>query len=191
AEPALALRAMSEADVVVFTAFADETTRRLAQVLLPIGVSAEIDASYTNVDGLTQQVAPAAKLPGQARAGWRVLRALGGLLAAPGFDFIELSQFRTTLAQADVAASDGGLAERSPTQAGDGLLRISATAIYRADALLRRSAPLAAHPLTKGARAVLNPEDAKARGLEQGAVAKIDDGRGRAALPVEISHRVP
>ncbi|MEZ5543994.1 MAG: NADH-quinone oxidoreductase subunit NuoG [Lysobacteraceae bacterium] len=190
-EPALALKAMSQANVIAFTAFADETTRKLAQVLLPIGVCAEIDASYTNVDGLTQHVAPAAKLPGQARAGWRVLRALGGSLAVPGFDFIELAQFRATLAPREVAPFRGDLVERNAPYSGEGLVRVSATAIYRADALLRRSAPLAAHPLTKGACAVLNPEDALARGLAADAMAKIDDGRGKAALPVAISHRVP
>ena len=192
AEPAVALRALSQANVVAFTAFADETTLKLAQVLLPIGTSAEIDASYTNVDGTTQQVAPAAKLPGQARAGWRVLRALGGLLQAPGFDFVDLAQFRAKSFEHRVAAtSGGGLSERIAVNAGDGLVRVASTAIYRADALLRRSAPLNAHPLTRGARAMLHPEDAKSRGLESGAVAKIGDGRGKAALPVELDARVP
>ncbi len=191
AEPARALRALSQANVIAFAAFADETTLKLAQVLLPIGTSAEIDARYTNVDGVTQQVAPAAKLPGQARAGWRVLRALGGLMAAPGFDFVELAQFRAKSSEHQVPAATGKLAERTASQAGDGLVRVASTAIYRADALLRRSEPLASHPLTRGARAVLNPEDAASRGLEAGTVAKIDDGTGKAALPVEISARVP
>ncbi|HRN59027.1 MAG TPA: molybdopterin dinucleotide binding domain-containing protein, partial [Chiayiivirga sp.] len=48
-----------------------------------------------------------------------------------------------------------------------------------------------AHPLARGARLILNPEDAAALGLEADAMARIDDGRGKAALPVEISARVP
>ena len=37
---------------------------------------------------------------------------------------------------------------------------------------------------------VLNPDDAFARGLAEGAMAKVSDGTGTAALPVVISPRV-
>jgi NADH-quinone oxidoreductase subunit G len=57
--------------------------------------------------------------------------------------------------------------------------------------VLRRAAPLNAHPLNLGPGVTLHPEDALARGLAPGAIAKIDDGRGSAALPVRVSTRVP
>ena len=190
ADQPAALRALSQSDAVIaFTAFADETTRRVAQVMLPIGLTPEIDATYVNVDGVAQVVSAAAKLPAQARAGWRVLRALGEQLGLPGFDFVELAQWRAGLAPRDVEGG-AGLAER--VAVGEGALQSIATrAIYRIDALLRRSAPLAAHPLNAGARLALNPEDALARGLADGSMAKIDDGRGTAALQVLVSTRVP
>ncbi|MCX7556592.1 NADH-quinone oxidoreductase subunit NuoG [Xanthomonadaceae bacterium JHOS43] len=185
-----ALRALSQASAVVaFTAFADETTRRVAQVMLPIGLAPEIDGTYVNVDGVTQQVGAAAKLPGQARPGWRVLRALGAQMNLSGFDFTELSQCRAALAPQD-AVSGSGLSERATARDG-ALQSVTTRAIYRIDAVTRRSAPLAAHPLTAGARVALNPEDALARSLSDGAIAKVDDGRGTAALPVAVSTRVP
>lgn len=191
ADQPTALRALSQAaSVVAFTAFADETTRRLAQVMLPIGLTPEIDGTYVNVDGVAQVAAAAAKLPGQARAGWRVLRALGAQLNLSGFDFIELAQWRAGLALNEVVAGGTGLAERAAVEEG-ALQSIATRAIYRIDALLRRSAPLAAHPLTAGARIALNPEDALARGFSEGAIAKINDGRGTAALPVVVTTRVP
>ena len=190
ADPPTALRALSQAaSVVAFAAFADETTRRLAQVMLPIGLTPEIDGTYVNVDGVAQIAAAAAKLPGQARAGWRVLRALGAQLNLPGFDFVELAQWRATLAPREVAGGSG-LATR--TAPAEGTLQSVATrAIYRIDAVTRRAAPLAAHPLNAGARIALNPEDALARGFSEGAIAKIGDGRGTAALPVVVTTRVP
>lgn len=191
ADQPAALRALSQAAAVIaFTAFADETTRRVAQVMLPIGLAPEIDGTYVNVDGVAQSVAAAAKLPGQARAGWRVLRALGAQLALPGFDFIELAQWRARLAPRDVAAGSA-VAPRSAATAEAALQSVATRAIYRIDAVTRRAAPLAAHPLTAGARVALNPEDALARGLAEGAIAKVDDGRGTAALPVVITTRVP
>lgn len=188
ADTPTALRALVQGQVVAFTAYADETTRRMAQVMLPIGLAPEIDASYTNVDGCTQSFRAAARLPGEARAGWRVLRALGERLGAAGFDFTELSQWRER-AQAQPASSGTGLAPRAA--AGQGLESISTRAIYGIDAVLRRAAPLQAHPLAAGARLMLHADDAAALGLAAGAMARIDDGRGKAALPVEISARVP
>lgn len=190
ADSPTALRALSQADsVVALTAYADETTRKLARVMLPIGLTPEIDGTLTNIDGVAQRVAAASKLPGQARAGWRVLRALGERMAVPGFDFVDLSEWREKMTTQDVT-SDEGLASRVPA-ATDGLESVTTRSIYHVDAVLRRAAPLQAHPLARTARVVLNPQDADALGLASGAIANVGDGRGQAGLPVEISTRVP
>ena len=60
-------------------------------------------------------------------------------------------------------------------------------AIYRADAVLRRTPSLQAHPLTRGALATLNPEDGLALGLGHGAIARF----AGIVLPVEMNKRVP
>jgi len=72
-----------------------------------------------------------------------------------------------------------------------GSLEVAASqAIYRGDAILRRAAALQAHPLTVGARIALNPEDARAAGLADGAMAKVAAGQGTATLPVAVDARV-
>jgi len=65
--------------------------------------------------------------------------------------------------------------------------RIATTAIYCADAILRRTPALQAHPLTRGPLATMNSEDALALGLGHGAKARF----GGAMLRVELSTRVP
>jgi NADH-quinone oxidoreductase subunit G len=78
ADGAGALRALADAEfVVAFAAFADARLSAMADVILPIGLTPEIDATLVNVDGAVQTVAAGAKLPGEARPGWRILRALG------------------------------------------------------------------------------------------------------------------
>ena len=152
----------------------------------------DIDGTLTNVDGLDQRVTPSIKPPGEARAGWRVLRALGEKLAAPGFEFVDFTELRTSLASANTPASGTGLAERGNTANDEqGLQRIATSAIYRTDAVLRRAAPLNAHTLTRGARIVLHPDDAASRELTDGGLAKVNDGRGTATVPVTLSARVP
>ncbi|MBE2291178.1 MAG: NADH-quinone oxidoreductase subunit G, partial [Xanthomonadaceae bacterium] len=78
ADTAAALKALNAAQVVAFSHYACESTRAVADVILPIGALPEIEATLTNLDGVEQVAHAGGKLPGLAREGWRVLRALGG-----------------------------------------------------------------------------------------------------------------
>jgi NADH-quinone oxidoreductase subunit G len=189
ADNAQAARAMAGKPVVAFSAYASETLKALADLILPIGLLPEIEGTLSNVDNLAQLAAPGSRLPGDARPGWRVLRALADALDLPGLAFTDIAGLRTTLAPKPVrpaARAAAAAAEAKP----DTLERIAPTAIYRADAVLRRAAALNAHPLTSGARVLLHPADAAARNLAEGAMAKLSDGNGTATLPVALSARV-
>ncbi len=186
ADGAAAHKALASAHVIAFSAYASEALKAVADVLLPIALTPEIEASYTNLDGRVQLTQAGAKTPGEARPGWRVLRAFGEQLGIAGFDFIELSQLRSSLT-ATLPSSGAGLAK---IEKASGLERITTTPIYRGDAVLRRAISLNQHPLTAGARIVMHPEEALARGLSVGSVAKVTDGVGTATLPVAIDLRV-
>jgi NADH-quinone oxidoreductase subunit G len=182
-----ATKALVGAKVIAFSAFASDELKKIADIILPIGLLPEIEATLTNLDGTEQTSAAGGKLPGQARPGWRILRALLETLALPGFDFTDIAGLRSMAKQVG-SVSGTGLAEKRPASAG--LERIVTTPIYRADAVLRRAAALNAHPLTTGPQVILHPDDARALGLAEGAMAKVSDGTGTAALPVVISARV-
>ncbi|MGJ4728849.1 NADH-quinone oxidoreductase subunit NuoG [Luteimonas sp. SDU101] len=187
ADQAAALKALGGAQVVAFSHFACESTRRVADVILPIATLFENDATLTNLEGIDQAAFAAGKLPGQARQGWKVLRALGGDLALPGFGFTELAGLRAGMRTTAPAASRG----TAPAAAsGEGLELAVSQAIYRVDGLTRRAQALQAHPLTVGPRLNLHPDDARAAGLPQGAMAKVRAGAGIAALPVNLSDLV-
>ncbi|MCR6496470.1 molybdopterin-dependent oxidoreductase [Thermomonas sp. S9] len=186
ADQQAALKALGGARVVAFSQFACTSTRAVADVILPVGALPEIDATLTNLDGRDQQAVAAAKLPGQARPGWRVLRALGGALALPGFEFTDLDGLRAGLAPVAVQVAAGSAAPA----AGSGLQVAASQAIYRVDAVVRRSHALQAHPLNAGPHASLNPADAAALGLAQGAMAKFSTATGTATLQVLLDARV-
>jgi len=98
ADGAQAMRALGDAEcVIAFSAFAGEHLREIADVILPIGLLPEIDATLVNLDGKAQTCSAGATLPGDARAGWRVLRALGGALGVPGFDFTDIAELRAAM----------------------------------------------------------------------------------------------
>jgi NADH-quinone oxidoreductase subunit G len=191
AQPDRALRALSGAKVVALAAFASDDLREVADVILPIGAFPEIEGTLTNLDGLQQGGAPGARLPGDARSGWRVLKALADQLGLGGFGFTDFAGLRSGL-DPHTARSGEGMADVAIGQGdgGNALERIASTPIYRADAVLRRAPALNAHPLTVGPRAVLNPRDAARLGLREGAMLKLGDGAGTGALPLALSPRV-
>lgn len=186
ADAAAARKALAGAQVVAFSQFACASTRDVADVILPIGALPEVDATLTNLDGREQSARAGGKLPGEAREGWRVLRALGGELSLAGFEFTDLAGLRASLAQVSVTVA----ASAATPVAGEGLEVTSTAAIYRTDAVVRRAQALQSHPLNTAPRIVLNTADAARLQLAEGQMAKVGTDAGRATLPVVVDARV-
>jgi NADH-quinone oxidoreductase subunit G len=189
ADQALAMNALHGAQVVAFSHFACESTRKVADVILPIGALPEIEGSLTNLDGRVQHATAGGKLPGEARAGWRVLRMLGADLGVAGFDFTDYAGMRAGLSERSVTVAKGAVPHHAQAH-GAGLEIVASQAIYRTDGTVRRAAALQAHPLTLGARIVLHPVDAGEAGVHPDGVAKVVNATGTATLPVATSDKV-
>ncbi len=186
----------SHADFSIYIgAYACSGVKRTAHAILPIGLPPEIDGTYVNIDGVVQTLAAGAKLPGDARPGWRVLRALGAQLGLSGFDATDFADVRKAIDAAVSAkytkAQTGKVSSAVAATSTSGLQRIATLPIYRSDAVLRRCAALQAHPLTGECAIGLHPEDALALGLASGATAKVSGGEGDVELPVIVTRLVP
>ena len=192
ADQTTALKSLKSAQVVAFSHFACKSTRSVADVILPIGALPEIEATLTNLDGREQRTVAAGKLPGEARAGWRVLRALGAELEVPGFEFTDIEGLRAAVASAKprVPASVASASANRGNGAEHGLEVAVSQAIYRSDGVTRRASALQAHPLTVGPRAVVHPDEARRLGLADGAMAKLGNDAGTATLQVAVDDRV-
>jgi NADH-quinone oxidoreductase subunit G len=184
ADGSAVLRALRAADqVVAFSAYASPALREVADVILPIALLPEIDATLVNVDGLAQNVVAGAKAPGQARPGWKVLRALGGALQLAGFEFDDLAGLRAGIGERPASVRQG-LAARAPV---GGLTRLATWPIYRGDAVLRRATALNAHPLNRAPAVRVNADEAQRQGFADGAQVRIDD----VLLPLVVDPNVP
>jgi NADH-quinone oxidoreductase subunit G len=184
ADGSAALKALRDAEqVVAFSAYASPALREVADVILPIALLPEIDATLVNVDGLAQGVSAGAKAPGQARPGWKVLRALGGALKLAGFEFDDLAGLRDGISERAVTPRNG-LAARP---AAAGVSRLATWPIYRGDAVLRRATALNAHPLNRAPAVRLNAAEAQRQGLTDGAQVNIGD----VLLPLVVDMAVP
>jgi NADH-quinone oxidoreductase subunit G len=184
ADGAQALAALRGAQqVVAFSAYASPALREVANVILPIALLPETDGTLVNADGLAQTVPAGARAPGEARPGWRVLRALGGLMQFAGFEFDDLAGLRDGIMARGTPLREA-LAVRKPVT---GFSRIATWPIYRSDAVLRRSTALNAHPLNRAPAVRINAAEAARLGLADGAPVRVAD----ATLPLVVDHAVP
>ena len=188
ADGAAAQKALRAAKVVAFSHFACKSTRNVADVILPIGALPEIEATLTNLDGIDQHTQAGGKLPGEAREGWKVLRALGGALQLPAFEFTDLAGAR---AAGKVAAPSNIAASAAPMVMTSGLEIAASAAIYRTDGVVRRAQALQEHPLNTVSAHHLESGRCRSCGTEPKAqVAKVGAPDGTATLPVFVDERV-
>jgi NADH-quinone oxidoreductase subunit G len=90
--------ALGEAELLIAaTTHLPESLRALVHVVLPIGSFAETSGTFVNAEGRWQSWPGAAKLPGESRPGWKVLRVLANLLNLRGVDYVSSEEIRDAL----------------------------------------------------------------------------------------------
>jgi NADH-quinone oxidoreductase subunit G len=141
-----AARALEAANrVVAIGAFASESMRRYAHVLLPAGTAYETSGTFVNCEGRWQSFTGSARPPGEARPAWKILRVLGTQLGLEGFDYNSSEEIREelrasvkTVPAAEPRAPGELLAEIERVRSGT----LRELPMYGGDPLLRRSRPL-------------------------------------------------
>jgi NADH-quinone oxidoreductase subunit G len=162
ADGELAVQALKAADnVVCFTPYVTDTLLECADILLPIGTFAETAGTFVNAEGRWQSFSAAARLVGESREGWRVLRVLGNALGLPNCEYQVPADILDALKAAAGTVDADNSYRGSWDPSGDPVDRVDEgidVPIYSVDAIVRRSAPLQLTPL--GAELTGNPERA-------------------------------
>jgi NADH-quinone oxidoreductase subunit G len=86
--------------LVAVTTHLPDNLRETAHVVLPIGSFAESSGTYVNAEGRWQSWTAAAKLLGEARPGWKVLRVLANLLNLHAMEYMSSEEIRDALRSA-------------------------------------------------------------------------------------------
>jgi NADH-quinone oxidoreductase subunit G len=109
---AVEARSLATAELLIaVTTHLPGSLRSSAHVVLPIGSFAETSGTFVNAEGRWQSWAGAAKLPGESRPGWKVLRVLANLLNLRGVDYVSSEEVREalkTLCGSRIEASSSG-----------------------------------------------------------------------------------
>jgi NADH-quinone oxidoreductase subunit G len=154
-------RALGTAELVVaVTTHLPESLRATAHVVLPIGSFAETSGTFVNAEGRWQSWAGAAKLVGESRPGWKVLRVLANLLNLHGVDYLSSDEIREALkgqSGARVEASNSGVGSRAAVMPDGQAPAGSWVDIppYQSDALVRGSEALSKTKDGRMARTVI------------------------------------
>jgi NADH-quinone oxidoreductase subunit G len=198
--PAQAMQALGAAEkVIAFCSFATDSTRAVADIILPVAPLAESEGSLVNLDGSTMKYAPAGRVSGEARAGWKILRRLGSDLGLEGFNQVSLGELQAQMGAAilpvESSPGDGDMAMghgsvKYPSHENS-LYRIGELAMYSIDALCRRSEALQQTAQADRQFVGLNPLDAIRLGLTDGGKALVRQGQNNAELEVRFSDLVP
>jgi NADH-quinone oxidoreductase subunit G len=131
---------------VALTPFVTDTMLYATDLLLPIGTFAETSGTYANVAGTWQSFPGIANPLGEARPAWKILRVIGNLLDASGFEYVTSEEVRDEIAakvsgaRADNAyGGDKKIAKPNGADAPDEDLDMP---LYSVDALVRRATAL-------------------------------------------------
>ncbi len=196
--PAQATAALEASDfVVALSAFRSPSLEQAADVLLPVSGFAETSGTFVNAAGAWQSFTGAVTPAGEARPAWKVLRVLGNMLDAPGFDQTSseqvLSEVKKAVGDHTPDNTDGSEIVDQPELQSDSadISRVGDVPIYALDPLVRRAESLQRTRDAISASVRLSQLTADAAGLKQGDMALVEQAGNRATLPVEIDTAVP
>ncbi len=128
--------------VIALTPFVSGGLLESADLLLPIGTFAESSGTYVNAAGTWQSFGGVANPVGEARPCWKVLRVLGNLTDAEGFEFVTsdevLDECRAQVGSVEAGDYQANGAAGAANDADDPANDIDIP-IYAVDALVRRA----------------------------------------------------
>ena len=148
--------------VVALTPFVSKSLLECADLLLPTGTFAETSGTYVNIEGTWQSFSGVATPVGEARPTWKVLRVIGNLIEAPGFDYVTSEdvreEFVDQLGEVSTSNTYEGTGEIAKPNGEDAPADEIDIPLYSVDGLVRRATAL---QLTDAARRAAAADDAQ------------------------------
>ena len=193
--PALALTALKQADMVVMMAAYKPAHLDGVDVLLPIAPFSETAGTFVNTEGRVQSFNGTVAPLGEARPAWKVLRVLGTLLGLSGFDYDDVEAIRKAVLPEEKLADgilNNALSEMAVNDVavGNVLTRLGDVPLYRTDAVVRHAVVLQQIRTAELEVASVHPSLLKQWGMDSGAQARVRQGNHSAEVKVVADERV-
>ena len=192
-----AVEAMQAADfVVLFTPYVNEAMQQYADVILPIATFAETDGTFVNNEGRWQSVEKAVAAPGDARAGWKILRVLANKLGFQDIQYQFSDEIRDELKQEfDIdVAFDSNLKDFTHVSNAipdeKAIYRVSEMPVYAVDNVVRRAASLQQTNEAEHAYIAMSEQQAIDLNVQNENVVRIVQGKHEVTLPLRLEEDI-
>jgi NADH-quinone oxidoreductase subunit G len=180
--------------VVSISSYNSASLKKVANVMLPAASFAETSGTYVNAEGFWQSFKGAIPPAGEARPAWKILRVLGNLAGAEGFDFMSSEEVRDEVrahCENIELSNDVNNAAKVVAPKSAQLTRASDVPMYAADAVVRRSAPLQQTVDAQKLCVRMNAEQAERLGVAAAGSVRVRQGDNSAVLDLVIDDSVP
>jgi len=189
------MSALDAADFVVsVSAYNSASLKKVADVMLPAAVFTETSGTYVNAEGHWQSFAGVLKPAGEARPAWKVLRVLGNLCGAEGFDFMSSEDVRKECRSACEnieLSNDVQGAAKVGLRAASALQRSSDLPMYATDAIVRRAGSLQNTIDAQTLCIRMNNSEAARLGIAAASQVKVSQGDASALLELVLDDSIP
>jgi NADH-quinone oxidoreductase subunit G len=194
--PMQALSSLNNAEfVVTLSSFVSDNIRQYADVILPVAPFTETSGTFINAEGSWQSFQGAVAPGGDSRPAWKVLRVMGNMFDAEGFDYIASEDVLSELKELAGETKGNFDAEWScPTSLqGDGkgdLVRVPEVQMYAGDNIQRRAVSLQSTYDADVAAIRINKTLAEKLGLVEGVKAIASQNGSDVTLPIIIDDQI-
>ena len=148
ANPLQSQQTLNNANFVVsLSAFASDSIKECADVILPVATSVETAGTFVNAAGDWQSFNGCVPPKGETRPAWKVLRVLGNLFEAQGFDYMSVEDILDEIEgqTKDLSVTNNSIeTDVNLSNENKGLTLVGGVAMYGGDAIVRRAPALQA-----------------------------------------------
>ncbi len=196
ATPMQALSSLNNADfVVVLGSFVSDNMRQYADVILPVAPFTETSGTFINAEGQWQSFSGAVAPAGDSRPAWKVLRVLGNMFNAEGFEYVTSEEVLDELkgVAANIKAGYEIVWSCPNTLEGDvkgQLVRVSELQMYAGDNIQRRAASLQSTFDADIAAIRINTTLAEKLGIADGSKAIASQNGSDVTLPIIVDDQI-
>ena len=138
-------KALNDIDIVIsFTSFADEFTKDISDIIIPIATHYETSGSFVDIVGNKKDFKQVVKPFGDNKELWRALRVIGNMLGLEGFGYNEIEQVTEDAyrSHSRVTPNHANQILKSNLDYQSEIAFVLSNSMYDTTSLLRRSDPL-------------------------------------------------
>ncbi|MDH5259194.1 MAG: molybdopterin-dependent oxidoreductase, partial [Gammaproteobacteria bacterium] len=198
ANPVSAVSHLEKSDCVIsLTSFVTDSIKQYSDVILPVCNYAETAGTIVNAAGDWQSFNGAVPPVGEARPAWKVLRVLGNLFEADGFDYISVEDIFNELdglmqsAAGSKNVKNNSIGVDVKTLQENGLSIVGGTGVLSGDAIVRRATALQeTKDEIADVQIALSPSTANSLGLENYDIALVKQGGNEVSVIVWIDEQL-